>query len=204
MILYIFAMEDEAKDVIKSFDLVENKPFPIYKKNDKLATICGIGKANAAFVTGYVTGKYEVSKIVNLGFVGAVGNFRVGDKVMVQDAKYHDVDLTMFGYEKGQIPKSPAVFNSLDNQNPKFDKYKKVNIYTGDYFMVEKIENNYIADMEVTAIFQAGERLGIPVYSFKVVSDIIGGTDHLDEYKNFESIGSKIVKELFDEISEVI
>lgn len=204
MILYIFAMEDEAKDIIKDLELVKDRMFPLYRSNNNLYAITGIGKTNASFVTSYLAGKYPITKIVNLGFVGAVGNFKIGEQLLVEKARYHDVDVTMFGYEKGQVPKMPAYYEITQHQINEFPTIRRVNIYTGDYFMLEEIDTNYIADMEVTAIFQVAYRLNLPVYSFKVVSDIIGSNNHLADYSEFEAKGSLLIKELYNEISEVI
>lgn len=204
MILYLFAMEDEAKDVIKSLELESGYPFPLYEDNNNLISITGIGKTNASFVTSFLCGKYNISKIVNLGFVGAVGSFRVKDVLIVTKALYHDVDVTMFGYEKGQIPKMPTTYHSNNELVKLLPDYAGVTLYTGDYFMMEKIEDNYIADMEATAIFQVAHRLNIPMISIKVVSDIIGNDNHLDEYSEFEKVGSIFISEIYQKLKGVI
>jgi adenosylhomocysteine nucleosidase len=36
--------------------------------------------------------------------------FEVGDVVVVKEVSYHDFNLTMFGYEKGQVPGLPSIF----------------------------------------------------------------------------------------------
>lgn len=198
MILYLIAMDSEAKDIIDSFSLIQEKPFKLYKKNNTLLAITGIGKTNASFVASSLLSTNKVSKVINLGFVGAYGDFKIGDLVVVKEALYHDFDLQLFNYELGQVPGLPTKYQSNNNDLLKFSDLKSSVLYTGDYFMTKKIIINAIADMEATAIFQVGYRLNIDVLSLKVVSDVIGVESHIDDYNEFEQNGSSKVKELFE------
>lgn len=204
MRLYLIAMLDEAEKIIENYELIQEVPFPLYKKGDNLVAITGIGKVNSAFVTSNVISNFTVDEIINIGFVGAFGDFSVGDYVLVSKAIYHDVDATMFGYKKGQVPKMPEYYISKNKNLSKLDDLSKSILYTGDYFMTESIDDNYIADMEATAIFQVAHRLNIPVLSVKVVSDIIGGSTHLEDYQEFEKVGSNNINKLYLKLEELL
>lgn len=194
--LYVIAMEDEAKDIIEQFNLVHLKPFPLYESKNTLVAITKIGKVNASLVLSYLLAKYNINIIVNIGFAGANGNYNIGDILMIDNARYHDFDLTLFGYELGQVPNLPSNYSS-DLNLMKLFKYKKSMLFTGDYFMSEKRTNNYLVDMEATSFFQVAHIMNKDIIVFKVVSDVIGKEKHLEEYSEFEKKGSQIIKEIF-------
>lgn len=192
MHLYLIAMESEAKDLIKDAKLIFNKPFALYELDNNLIAITRIGKVNAAFTLSYLNNKYDIKRYFNLGFVGALGNFKIGEIYQVIDAKYHDVDVTAFGYENGQIPGMPPSFKSKD-----LKIYPNAKLLTGDTFLTKDLGGNYLIDMEGTALFQAAHLLDQELISVKIVSDVIGSKEHLDEYSEFEASGSKDIKEIY-------
>lgn len=205
MRLYLLAMESEAKDIINSYKLVQDKPFKLYKNDYNLLAITGIGKVNSAFVLTYVTQHYNITEVVNLGFVGAFGNYQVGENIFVEEAVYHDFNLTVFGYKHGEVP------NIKEDLKPDFNCYKKLKdyfrgskLYTGDSFQESKIDDNFIVDMEATALFHVCFLLGLKIISIKTVSDVIGLNSNLEEYKNFEEVGSKNIFELYNKIEELL
>lgn len=49
--------------------------------------------------------------LINLGFAGGIGPaIKIGDVFMIDQAAYHDFDLTIFGHNKGQVPDSSPIF----------------------------------------------------------------------------------------------
>lgn len=205
MRLYLLAMESEAKDIINSYKLVQDKPFKLYKNDYNLLAITGIGKVNSAFVLTYVTQHFDITEVVNLGFVGAFGNYQIGDNIFVEEAVYHDFNLTVFGYKHGEVP------NIKEDLKPDFNYYNKLKnyfrgskLYTGDSFQESKIDDNFIVDMEATALFHVCFLLGLKIVSIKTVSDVIGLNSNLEEYKNFEEVGSKNIFELYNKIEELL
>lgn len=198
MRLYILAMESEASSIIKDAEKIQSKPFELYKsKNNKnLICISGIGKVNASGALSYVLNKYDISEIINIGFAGASGNFELGDKVLIKEARYHDFDLTNFGYKKGQVPNLPAVFKStLEIKNNKH--FKKGYLYTGDYFTTKLITNDFLSDMEGASLYHIAYIYEAPITAIKVVSDIINEKQQQSDYDNFEKEGSKYVLDIY-------
>ncbi len=73
----------------------------------------GIGKVAAAIATTALLQLAKPDVVINTGSAGGVAQgLKVGDIVISTETAYHDVDVTVFGYAKGQLPACPAVFLS--------------------------------------------------------------------------------------------
>ena len=71
----------------------------------------GIGKVAAAMGTTLLIQQFKPDMIINTGSAGGLDpNLNVGDVIISTDVRHHDVDVTAFGYEKGQLPANPAAF----------------------------------------------------------------------------------------------
>ena len=74
---------------------------------------CGIGKVNAAIGCALMLERFAPSWVVNTGSAGGLDfGLTFGDLVVSASALYHDVDVTAFGYRKGQMPGSPERFEA--------------------------------------------------------------------------------------------
>ncbi|QSX34688.1 5'-methylthioadenosine/adenosylhomocysteine nucleosidase [Shewanella avicenniae] len=74
-------------------------------------TRSGIGKVAAAMATTMVIEHFEVDAVINTGSAGGfVDSLNIGDIVISSEVRYHDVDVTAFGYEIGQMAQQPAAF----------------------------------------------------------------------------------------------
>ena len=84
----------------------------LYNK-DVVIVKCGIGKVNAALCTQLLILTFKVSKIINTGIAGAVGEgLKIYDFVVSTEAVYHDFDVQFFGYKPGQVPGMPETFKA--------------------------------------------------------------------------------------------
>ncbi len=159
------------------------------KEHEVLVT--GIGKVNAASKLTEALVKYDVKAIYNVGFAGASHHYHVGDIIVIEDASYHDFDLSLFGYDKGQVPDFPLEFKSDKNlvkeALKKLPEAKKGHLCTGDYFMTEAIDKPYIVDMEGTALYQVAYMKKTPIIAIKIISDIVGMDNNYENYKAFET-----------------
>ncbi|MCK9236049.1 MAG: 5'-methylthioadenosine/S-adenosylhomocysteine nucleosidase [Acholeplasmataceae bacterium] len=196
MILIVIAMESEAKEIVS------------LKHPDVDVLVTGIGKVNAAMKLAAYLEKHSVDLIINLGFVGGNG-FELNDIVVIENATYHDFDLSIFGYQKGQVPHYPAIFETdktLFNKLYKtLDKAKKGRLLTGDRFMMETVNTPTVFDMEGAAYYQVAHTYQIPIVSVKLVSDVIGEDQHLETYQTFEqTVGAHQLKEIFLKMMEVL
>ena len=84
-----------------------------YAGKRMVLALSGIGKVNAAVATAWVVHQFNPDCVINTGSAGGLGKgLKVGDVVIGDKAAHHDVDVTAFGYEWGQVPRLPAVFDA--------------------------------------------------------------------------------------------
>lgn len=166
--------------------------------SDVVIVQSGIGKVAAALATAVLIDRFNVDYVVNTGSAGGFDTqLKVGDIVVSSEVRYHDVDLTAFGYEVGQLPANPAAFiphNDLVlaakagiaqlSQDGK-DNIQAITglIATGDTFMtkeedVAKARANFptmaAVEMEGAAIAQTCLQLKTPFVVIRSLSDIAG------------------------------
>lgn len=193
MILIVAAMTSEVQAIVNHTE----------KDHDLLIT--GIGKVNAAAKLSAYLSLHHVDSIINLGFAGATLPYRIGDLVIIEEASYHDFNLTMFGYEMGQVPGMPARFQSDINLkhmiSSRIQEAHKGRLLTGDVFMTEKKTERFLVDMEGAALYHVAHIYGIPIISVKVVSDVIGSEKHLESYQKFEAEkGAQVLLQVYQSI----
>lgn len=195
-------MLDEALLYSKELTKVSEEPFLLYQNSDTYLIISGIGKTNAASALSYMLTKDQsIDKILNIGFVGGYPPLKQGEILKVSQAKYHDFDLQMFGYEAGQVPKMPIYYQTNKDLLNKIN-LKEASLFTGDKFLTEplNIEENYIVDMEGTSYYQVAHLFNKPIISIKVVSDVIGSKNQVTEYKDFEENKDQYIYNVLKEI----
>lgn len=153
----------------------------------------GIGKVNAAMSTTILLEKYRPDYVVNTGSAGGANlELNVGDVVISTEVRHHDVDVTVFGYEYGQIPQLPPAFEAdVSLVKTAMDAAKEIEgikvteglIATGDSFMndperVEFVKKQFPGlqafEMEGAAIAQVCYQFGTPFVIIRSLSDIAG------------------------------
>ena len=197
MILIVAAMQSEIEYIEK------------HSHKDTHLLTTGVGKVNAAFQLAKALSNNHYEAIINLGLAGATKPFKPGDIVLIDEATYHDFDLTMFGYHIGQVPGYPPFFKPDQELKKQIEKalfdIKHGTLYTGDRFMTGKMEDAMVFDMEGTALFQVASSYQIPIISIKVISDIVGDHGHLENYRRFESEeGSKRLNDIYQKIMKEV
>jgi adenosylhomocysteine nucleosidase len=153
----------------------------------------GIGKVNAAMSTTILLEKYKPDCIINTGSAGGYNpSLNVGDAVISTEVRHHDVDVTAFGYEYGQVPQLPAAFladeklvAAAETASKEIEEIQIVKglIATGDSFMSDpvrvdfvrtKFENLQAVEMEAAAIAQVAHQFNVPFVIIRSLSDIAG------------------------------
>jgi adenosylhomocysteine nucleosidase len=201
----IGAMEPEVailKDQLENCIVTEYASFTFYEGtlagSDVVIVQSGIGKVAAALATAFLINKYSPDYIVNTGSAGGFDpSLKVGDIVISNEVRYHDVDVTAFGYEIGQLPSNPPAYiphNTLIeaaqagvyelNQNSDEDIQTLLGlITTGDIFMtadadIAKARKNFptmaAVEMEGAAIAHTCHQLNTPFVIIRSMSDIAG------------------------------
>jgi adenosylhomocysteine nucleosidase len=153
----------------------------------------GIGKVNAALSTTILMQKFAPDYCINTGSAGGSNpELNVGDVVISTEVRHHDVDVTAFGYEYGQVPQMPAAF--LANETlvqiakecaEEIDDVQVVQglIATGDSFMsdperVKTVQGIFpdlqAVEMEAAAVAQVAYQFNIPFVIIRSLSDIAG------------------------------
>lgn len=153
----------------------------------------GIGKVNAAIGTTILLQMFKPDFIINTGSAGGFDpDLEVGDIVISSEVRHHDVDLTVFGYEYGQVPQQPAAFKPdetlaaiAERCIARMEGMKTVRglIATGDQFMndpvrVERKRELFpqmkAVEMEAAAIAQTCYQFSTPFIIIRALSDIAG------------------------------
>ncbi|OMF61841.1 5'-methylthioadenosine/S-adenosylhomocysteine nucleosidase [Paenibacillus sp. FSL R5-0490] len=199
-IAIIGAMEEEVtllRDKIedKQQDTIAGCEFTAGKMNgaDVVLLRSGIGKVNAAMSTAILLERYKPDYVINTGSAGGFNpELNVGDTVISTEVRHHDVDVTAFGYEYGQVPQLPAAFEAdhslvqvAEACAREIGDIQVVRglIATGDSFMSDPARVDYIRDkftdlqaveMEAAAVAQVAHQFETPFVVIRALSDIAG------------------------------
>jgi adenosylhomocysteine nucleosidase len=178
----------------------------------------GIGKVNAAISTTILNQVFKPDYVINTGSAGGLDSeLNVGDVVISSEVRHHDVDVTVFGYEYGQIPQMPAAFlpdNKLVDvaencaKNISDKKVLKGLIVSGDSFMSdadrvafikEKLPGIYAVEMEAAGVAQVCYQFNVPFVIIRAISDVADKEANLS-FEQFLEVAAKHSAELIMEI----
>ncbi|XCY90449.1 5'-methylthioadenosine/adenosylhomocysteine nucleosidase [Streptococcus agalactiae] len=189
----IAAMEEELKLLVENLEdksqetVLSNVYYSgRYGEHELVLVQSGVGKVMSAMSVAILVESFKVDAIINTGSAGAVATgLNVGDVVVADTLVYHDVDLTAFGYDYGQMSMQPLYFHSdktfvstFEAVLSKEEMTSKVGlIATGDSFIagqekIDVIKGHFpqvlAVEMEGAAIAQA---TGKPFVVVRAMSD---------------------------------
>ncbi|HFH6998733.1 TPA: 5'-methylthioadenosine/adenosylhomocysteine nucleosidase [Streptococcus agalactiae] len=192
----IAAMEEELKLLVENLEdksqetVLSNVYYSgRYGEHELVLVQSGVGKVMSAMSVAILVESFKVDAIINTGSAGAVATgLNVGDVVVADTLVYHDVDLTAFGYDYGQMSMQPLYFHSdktfvstFEAVLSKEEMTSKIGlIATGDSFIAgqEKIDVIKVhfpqvlaVEMEGAAIAQAAQATGKPFVVVRAMSD---------------------------------
>lgn len=164
-----------------------------YEGKEVVLLKSGIGKVNAAMSTTILLEKFNPKVVINTGSAGGFdAALKVGDIVISDEVRHHDVDVTAFGYEIGQMAGMPAAYKS-DEKLMEVAKqavkevgqhnYSVGLICSGDVFMsnperVEAVRKDFptmkAVEMEAAAVAQVCHQFHTPFVVIRALSDIAG------------------------------
>lgn len=179
--------------------------------SDVVIVQSGIGKVAAALATAILIDRFNPDYVVNTGSAGGFdASLKVGDIVVSSEVRYHDVDVTAFGYEIGQLPANPAAYSPHEQlvaaAKQGIEQLENINamvglITTGDTFMtkdddIAKARANFptmvAVEMEGAAIAHTCHHFNVPFVIIRSLSDIAGkeSPTSFDEYLEVASVNS--------------
>ncbi len=175
-------------------------------KNTEVVVVkSGIAKVNAGICVQILADEFKVTHVINTGVAGSLdARINIGDIVLSTDACYHDVDATVFGYKKGEIPQMGILSFPADKEliEKAKDAIKKAapdlgifegRVCSGDQFIsssevkegIIKVFGGMCTEMEGAGIAQACYLNEIPFVIIRAISDKADGSDIMD-YPEFE------------------
>ncbi len=165
----------------------------------------GICKVNAGICVQILVDTFGVTHVLNTGAAGSLdARINIGDIVLSTDACYHDVDATIFGYKKGEIPQLGTQTFTADKEL--IEKAKAAikvaapdlgvfegRVCSGDQFIssgevkdaIKRDFGGMCTEMEGAGIAQACYLNNIPFVIIRAISDKADGSDIVD-YPEFE------------------
>lgn len=201
----IGAMEEEIrrlKERLSQAEIVKRGKFEIISGclgNHEVHLIkSGIGKVNASISTVLLIQHCQPDVIINTGSAGALDpGLKVGDIVISQALRYHDVDVTSFNYELGQMAGMPAEYypnpllvRKAQEQARRLGKEPVIGtIVSGDQFIGQEDKRLAIrqhfpraraCEMESAAIAQTCTVFQVPFVIIRAISDQADGSASID------------------------
>ena len=170
--------------------------------NEVTLTGCGVGKVNAAIAAAILVDVYQCNLVINTGIAGGIKGLNTSDVCIATKLYYSDVDVTVFGYSKGQIPGLPKYFSVNCDVLVAVKKvlnqlgitYNETTIYTGDQFAsstdildgFELVDEHIACEMGGAAIAHVCVKSGVNFLVLRYISDIVGKESQIEDYNSFE------------------
>lgn len=154
-------------------------------KHEVVLIQSGIGKVMSAMAVSFLAEIFEVDAIINSGSAGAVNeSLQIGDVVVADRLAYHDVDVTAFGYQFGQMAQQPLYYESSKYfiaelkkvlTNPKIGLITSSDSFIADETKITEIKSHFpdvlAVEMEGASIAQAATALKKPFIIIRAISD---------------------------------
>ncbi len=213
----IGAMEVEVETLKKTMDVkrtVKKASMEFFEgtigNTEVVVVRSGIAKVNAGVCVQILVDVFEVTHVINTGAAGSLdARINIGDIVLSIDACYHDVDVTIFGYKKGEVPQlGVASFEADASLREKAKAAIKVaapdlgifegRVCSGDQFISsqevkDRIKEDFdgmCTEMEGAGIAQACYLNNVPFLIIRAISDKADGSEIID-YPVFEAKAAK-------------
>jgi adenosylhomocysteine nucleosidase len=182
----------------------------------------GIGKVNAAISSTLLLQLYDPDYVINTGSAGGFHtDLNVGDIVISSSVCHHDVDVTPFGYDLGQVPGMPSCFLPdellVKAAQLSIDALQEVVhmhglIATGDRFMhladdVANTRSNFpemiACEMEAAAIAQVCHTFETPFVVIRSLSDIAGKENKVAFEQYLEQAATHSAKVILEMLTQL-
>ena len=179
---------------------------------DVVIAKCGMGKVNSGICAQILIDLFGVTHIVNTGVAGGLNkSLNVGDVVVAVDAVQHDFDVTILGFQKGEVPYTGKYAFECDaflreralkaaREVAHDRKVIEGRTCAGDIFIQTKEQADAIIsafnpdsiEMESGAIGQVCYLNHIPFAVIRVISDTTKEDVEASSYKDVEAMTAKL------------
>lgn len=182
----------------------------------------GIGKVNASIGTTLLIQHFGARAIINTGSAGGLApQLAVGDVVIADNAAHHDVDVTAFGYQRGQMAQMPlyypcdsALIAHATHASSAFSQAKvhRGLVVSGDSFIASAKQRTQIltdfpkalaVEMEAAAIAQTCYQFNTPFAIIRAISDT-ADSDASHSFEEFITLAGKHSAEMVRQIVQHI
>lgn len=173
-ILFICAMEKEAKQIAQKLEMKEIKK-NLYENKNKRLLITGIGKQFTAInLTQYICENSKPDLIINIGYAGST-DIPIGKWVNI--SRVYNYEWEIPGEEKYvMLAGGSQKLEILENSN-----IEQVECYSSESFVTETNIDEHVAfDMELHSISLICDLYKIPLLSLKKISDNLSLGDYYD------------------------
>ncbi len=190
---------------------------------DVVIVRCGIGKINAALCVQILVDVFGITHVINTGVAGSLNaKLDIGDILISKDAIHHDMDVTVFGYQLGEVPQMGQREFIADERLVQLAKAscEKVNpdihaligrVVSGDQFISSKeVKERLIrefqgdcAEMEGASIAHGAHLNGIPFVIIRAISDKADDSAEMD-YPSFEKAAAAHSAALVEDLVKAI
>lgn len=171
---------------------------------------CGIGKVNAALCVQILADLFHVTHVINTGVAGSLNAaLDIGDILISKDALHHDMDVTIFGYQLGEVPQMGFREFQADKHLIELaeEACRKANpdvhvvlgrVVSGDQFISSKEVKDHLisdfqgdcAEMEGASIAHGAYLNGLPFVIIRAISDKADDSAEMD-YPTFEAAAAR-------------
>jgi len=190
---------------------------------DVVVVRCGVGKVNAAVCTQVLADRFDVTHLINIGVAGALSpKLTVGDIVICADALQHDMDASLLGFAKGEIPyMGKATFDAdHDMRRLAVTAAAKVcrnltvmegRVLSGDQFIAAKETKDKLlrefqgdcTEMEGASVAQVAHINNIPFLIIRAISDQADGNGK-QSFEEFAPQAAANVTRLTEKLLELM
>ena len=216
MIGIIGAMKEEVDALLNKVDIFNKKMVLdciFYEAQiahkDVVIMQGGIGKVNAAICTTLLLTNYDIDYVINIGSAGGLKEYQnVGDVVISSHVAYHDLDITAFGRQIGELPDIPRLIpanqdliNKAKDILNSLDIHENIGlIVSGDQFIssekqVKPILDTYpdalCCEMEATAIGHVCYKFKTPFIITRSLSDVFGKGESSIQFDEYLKVASQ-------------
>lgn len=226
----IGAMElevEELKSKMTVSDIVKKAGMEFYEGTLGGAQVVivrsGIGKVNAALCVQILADIFNVTHIINTGVAGSLNAaLDIGDILISKDAIHHDMDVTVFGYQPGEVPQMGTREFAADKRLMELAKTscERVNsgihailgrVVSGDQFISGREVKEHLikdfqgdcAEMEGASIAHGAYLNQIPFVIIRAISDKADDSAEMD-YPAFEKAAARHSARLVEDMVQYI